>query len=507
MSSRDPDVLVVGSGPNGLVAACTLARHGCRVLVLEANPHRPGGALASEEATLPGFVHDVGAAFFPLARVSPAFRELSLESRGVEWLYGAFESCHVARDGAHAAIARDAELTRQTFGSERDGARWVKQHAWLEGISERLFRALLGPVPSIGAWLALGPANLARLARAFAASSGGLGRRWFESRAARRVLPGLALHADLGPQDGFGAPTALVLALAAGTVGFPVPRGGARSVSNALINLLDELGGRVRLGSRVARVLVHRGRARGVVLADGTEIEARHAVLADTSARSLYLDLLDPGLVPRRVLRKMRRTRPPWGTFKLDLALSQPVPWQSDVARRSAVVHVGESCEALQEFTLEVRSGKLPSHPYLVVGQQSLLDGTRAPGEAHTLYVYTHVPSALESGWGDAAERFSDRVVARIEELAPGFTGTILAKRAVTPETFERQNANLEGGDLGGGSSRLGNQLLFRPVFPYFRHRAPVRGLYLCSSYTHPGGGVHGMCGYNAAHVALEDID
>jgi phytoene dehydrogenase-like protein len=229
--------------------------------------------------------------------------------------------------------------------------------------------------------------------------------------------------------------------------------------------------------------------------------------MADTSAPALCLDLLQGEHQPGFVLRKMRNFPMGFGTFKLDLALSAPVPWTVPEARLSAVVHAGENLDDLSRFVREIRAGQLPERPYLVVGQQSLLDRTRAPQDGQTLYVYSRVPSEVEGGWTAAREAFADRIVDRIEGLAPGFRSLILARKASAPSDLERGNENLRGGDLGGGSNAWNRQLLFRPVFPYFRYRMPVERLYLCSSYAHPGAGVHGMCGYNAARIASRDIE
>jgi phytoene dehydrogenase-like protein len=201
----------------------------------------------------------------------------------------------------------------------------------------------------------------------------------------------------------------------------------------------------------------------------------------------------------------MRNFDQGWGTFKVDFALTAEVPWAVAQARESAVVHAGDSVDDLARFTSEVRAGKLPARPYLVIGQQSLMDPSRAPPGHATLYCYTHVPSSVEGGWDAHRESFADVITARIEELAPGFRTRILARHAVTPDDLQAMNANLVGGDLGGGSNAWNHQLVFRPFFPYFRYRMPVPNVYLCSSYAHPGSGVHGMCGYNAAQIAARD--
>ncbi len=504
---KDPDVLVIGSGPNGLTAACTLAKRGHRVLVLETNPRRPGGALGSEETTRPGFIHDVGAGFFPFGRTSPAFRALDLESAGVTWQTAELESCHPALDGTYACIARDAELSARHFGSARDGEAWAKLAAFHRRVEPDLLEALMDPFPAIAPALRLGVGPLLRVARLFAQSGRRLSSGLFESAAARRVLPGLALHVDVGPDDWFGAGLGYMLGLTASTGGYAVPRGGAQAVANALVTLLERHGGRLRLGAQVSRIVVRGRRARGVVLASGEEIQVSRAILADTSAPSLCLGLLQGEHLPGLVLRQMRNYPLGFGTFKLDLALSGAVPWSVPQARLSAVVHAGESLDDLSRFVHEVRAGHLPERPYLVIGQQSLIDRTRAPQGGQTLYVYSRVPSELEGGWPAARESFADRIVERIEGLAPGFESLILARRAYAPPDLEAMNANLLGGDLGGGSNAWNRQLLFRPVFPYFRYRMPVQRLYLCSSYAHPGAGVHGMCGYNAARIAARDIE
>ena len=342
----------------------------------------------------------------------------------------------------------------------------------------------------------------------FLRSTRGLASRLFESEAARRVLPGLGLHVDVGPGR-------LVRRAASRTCWrSPRPRAAtaSRKAAPSASPTRSSPGSRsaaveIRLGARVTRVLVRGGRAAAVVLEDGTEIAARHAVVADTSPAALLLSMVDEREVPGWVRGFMKRFPQGWGTFKVDWALSGPVPWQVEAARSSAVVHAGESVDDLARFTGEARAGGLPERPYLVIGQQSLADPTRAPAGQHTLYCYTHVPSQLEGGWAAAREGFADRVEARIEELAPGFRASILGRHVMAPPDLEAWNANLVGGDLGGGSNAWHRQLVFRPLFPYFRYRMPVAGLYLCSSYAHPGAGVHGMCGANAAAVAARDAE
>jgi phytoene dehydrogenase-like protein len=474
------------------------------VLVLEAQA-RPGGAVGSEALTRPGFLHDVGAAFFPWAKLSRAFRSLPMQEHGLRWRRAKFDSCHPAPDGSHASIAGDHDLTALHFGSAADGDHWRSIASWYGSIEPQVIGMLLDAVPALGPAARLGPVHLSRLAAVFLSTGRGLSERWFTSPAARRVLPGLALHADVGPDDRFGAALGFMLGMAATTSGYVVPEGGARSITEALVGCLRAYGGTLRLGVRVARVIVSSGRAQGVRLTSGEEIPAR-VVLADTDVAALLLDLVERKHVPARVVEFMKRYPRGWGTFKVDWALDGPVPWSAAVARESAVVHAGDDINDLSRFTAQVRRNELPDNPYLVLGQQSIVDATRAPPGCHTLWAYSRVPSVVAGGWSAQAEGFGDRIDARIEALAPGFRARILARRVVSPDQLHAMNANLVGGDLGGGSNAWNRQLLFRPLFPYFRYRMPVKGLYLCSSYAHPGAGVHGMCGYNAAERVLKDL-
>jgi phytoene dehydrogenase-like protein len=296
------------------------------------------------------------------------------------------------------------------------------------------------------------------------------------------------------------------LALLASINGFPVPVGGARSITQALVRRFKGAGGTLQLATHVDRVIVRQGRAVAVRTSHQEEIPVRRAVLADVTAPALYLKLLDESNVSGWMRRSMRRFRFGWGTFKMDWALSGPVPWSSAEARESAVVHAGDSVDDLITFTRQVRAGRLPANPYLVIGQQSLMDPSRAPPGSQTLWAYSHVPSRIEAGrsdWSSQREAFADRIESRIEGLAPGFRRLIQARAIHAPPDLEAMDENLVGGDLGGGSACWSQQLIFRPAFPYFRYRTPIRGLYLASASTHPGAGVHGACGFNAAHAAL----
>jgi phytoene dehydrogenase-like protein len=497
------DAIVIGSGPNGLSAALTLAQAGWRVRVLEAQP-RPGGALYSIESTLPGYVHDIGAAFFPFAHFSHAFKQFKLDEVGLQWRAGVYESAHPGPDGSCPSIARDPDLAARSFGSDGDAYRWLAR--WQASMGPRLADMLLTPLPEmVFASLKLGIANLFRFGCAGPCTAAGYSRWLFHTEAARRVIPGLSLHVDLGPEDFSSAALGLVLALLAAGSGFQVPVGGARSITDAMLTRLSQHNSTLQLGTRVTNIIVRRGRAVAVRTQNGDEIPARNAILADVGAPTLYLRMLPHQYVGGWVRQSVRRFTYGWGTFKMDWALSGPTPWISAEARQAAVVHAGDSIDDLIRFTNEARAGMLPSNPYLVIGQQSLLDPTRAPAGGQTLWAYSRVPNTMPHGWTHYKEMFADRIEARIEGLAPGFRPLIRARAISAPNDLEAMNENLVGGDLGGGSAQFSHQLFWRPVFPFFRYRTPVKGVYLCSASTHPGAGVHGACGFNAAHIALCD--
>ncbi|MHB1846020.1 MAG: phytoene desaturase family protein [Deltaproteobacteria bacterium] len=496
------DAVVIGSGPNGLTAAATLARAGRSVLVLEAQA-RAGGAVGTLPLTEPGFAHDVGAAFFPFGEVSPAFTALDLAGAGLRFSHAPVESAHLAPDGSCGVISRDVERSVAALGE--DGESWRRLVRWRQRMGQRFVELTLGELPLLGPALRLGPLSLAKLGMAQFESPAAFADR-FWTGPAQRIVPQLALHADLGPDDFGGAAVGLVLALLAASSGFPAAEGGAGRIVDALVARLREAGGELRLQSRVRQVLVREGAVAAVVTEGGLEIETR-SVLADTGAPALLLGLVGEERLPGRLVRSMRRFRYGWGTFKLDWALDGPVPWRAAPAREATVVHTGGDIPALRAFSAEVRANRLPEHPYLVVGQQSLVDPSRAPAGKQTLWAYSHAPAMPDGGWEQAREPFADRIEGELEAHAPGFRKLIRARRIWSPPELAAMNENLVGGDLGGGTAHLERQFFFRPAFPYWRYRMPVRGLYLCSASTHPGPGVHGACGWHAARRALAELE
>jgi phytoene dehydrogenase-like protein len=462
----DQAAVVIGSGPNGLAGALTLARAGFAVQIHEAAP-APGGGVRTEELTLPGFRHDVCSAIHPLGRASPFFRAARLE---LDWVDPPAAVAHPFDDGTAAILERDLmhiELGRDT------GA----------------YRRLVGPI--VFAWeavepLALGPYPpplralrplplLAAAARAALADARSLAESTFETGRARALFAGCAAHSLLPlerrPSAGFG----LALAVLAHVAGWGFPRGGAQAITDALVSELRSAGGELHVASPVDYLP-----AADVVLADVMPAELRR---------------IAP--LPERYDRALRRYRHGPAAFKLDWALDGPIPWRAAECARAATVHLGGTLDEIAASEWGAWRGRPVERPFVILAQHTLFDPTRAPAGKHTAWAYCHVPN----GWsGD----MTAAVEAQVERFAPGFRDLVLARSVTTPADFEARNRNLVGGDINGGTMDLG-QLFTRPVRALNPYRTPLRGVYLCSSATPPGGGVHGMCGYSAALTAVRD--
>ncbi len=496
------DALVVGSGPNGLTAAITMARSGWRVLVLEA-AQSPGGAVATEELTLPGFRHDTYSSVYPAGAASPVFAALPLRRHGLRWVHPAACLAHPLPDGSAAALYRDLDRTVDSLERVHrgDGERWREFAAPFVRHFDALRETMLAGFPPLRgpARLAtgIGPRGMLELTRLLLMPAQALGEELFEDDGTRAWLYGSAIHSD-APLVGAGsAIAAAYLTLLGHGVGWPSPEGGAGRLAAALVAHLRELGGELRTGATVTRIAVRRGRVVGVEI-DGGERVGSRVVVADLMPAALAR--LAGEALPARYMRAMRRYRPGPATLKLDWALDGPIPWTAPQAREAGTVHVGGSApEVLQSTAM---TGGLPERPFLLLGQQSLADPSRAPAGKHTAWAYTHGAQSVD--WRAERDRHVERMEAQIERFAPGFRDLILARHVLGPAELELRNANLRGGDVGGGSYAL-DQLIFRPAPSLSPYRTPVRGLYLGSAATFPGGGVHGVPGRAAARAALAE--
>jgi phytoene dehydrogenase-like protein len=494
------DALVVGSGPNGLTSAITLAQAGWRVLVLEA-AGRPGGALATEELTLAGFRHDTFSAVYPAAAASPVFARMPLGDHGLRWIHPPACLAHPLADGTAVTLYRDVDRTADSLDAVHrgDGERWRDFAAPFMRHFDALRETMLAGFPPIRGPVrlaaGLGPRGVLDFARLLLMPARALGEELFEGEGSRAWLYGSAMHSDVPPSGAGSAIVATYLHLLGHGAGWPSPEGGADSLAQALVSLLSELGGEVRTGARVTRLAAERGRMVGVELEEGERVAAP-VVVADVMPSALAT--LAAEALPVAYARALRRFRPGPATLKVDWALDGPIPWAAEAVREAGTVHVGGS-EA-EMLTLAAMSDTLPERPFLLLGQQSIADPSRAPAGRHTAWAYTHGPRSAD--WDAVRDRHVQRTEAQVERFAPGFRERILARHVLSPADLQRRNVNLVDGDVSGGSNTL-DQLIFRPVASLAPYRTPVRGLYLGSAATFPGAAVHGVPGHAAARLAL----
>jgi phytoene dehydrogenase-like protein len=515
--SGDVDVIVIGGGHNSLVAAGLLAERGRSVLVLEAED-APGGAVKSGEITEPGFTSDLFSAFYPLAAASPVIRSLGLERHGLRWRRSPLAVAHPQADGSCAAIAAEVDETAASLErfAPGDGDAWRSLYAYWERAGGPFIEALLSPFPPVrgGARLAaeLGPHGLLRFGRFALLPVRRLAEERFRGEGGAWLLAGNALHADLTPESAGGGLFGWILCGLGQQHGFPVPEGGAGRLTDSLVARLQAHGGALQCGVRVARVLVRRGRAVGVRTERGEEIAAGEAVLAATGAPALFRELVGEQHLPAGFVDDLRSFHYDSSTVKVDWSLDAPIPWTAPDARRSGVIHVADGMDFLTVVSSQLSRQLIPDRPFLIVGQYSMVDETRQPAGRETAWAYTRVPQSvagdaggeLTGSWDEReTETFVARMEAEIERRAPGFRELIRARHVFTPPKLEAANSNLVGGAVNSGTAQIHQQLVFRPTPGLGRAETPLRGLYLCGASAHPGGGVHGAAGANAARALL----
>lgn len=511
------DAVIIGAGPNGLVAANLLADAGWEVLVLEAAPE-PGGAVKSSELIEPGFVSDHFSAFYPLAVASPIIQGFDLDRFGLRWKTAPLVLANPNASGSCPLISTDLEETVAALedGSPGDGEAWRRMYGLWEEVGEQFIKTLFTPFPPVVSPLRiaakLGPRGLTSFARFMTLPVRRLADETFSGPGGGMLLAGNALHSDLAPESVMSGFYGWFLTCLGQQFGFPVPEKGAGSLIAALIARFESKGGSVECGHQVETIDIERGRAVGVTTRAGDSFGARRAVLADVGAPQLYLDLIGEEHLPSRVKDDIKKFQYDNGTVKLDWALSGPIPWRCEPARRAGTVHVTDSMDHLTELSAQLNMQQIPSKPFLILGQMTVADPSRSPAGTESAWAYAHVPQnpkgdALGTMTGKWDERdteiFTERMENEIEALAPGFKDLVIGRHVMNPITLQEKNANLVGGAVNGGTAQLHQSLIFRPTAGLARPETPIKGLYLASASAHPGGGVHGAPGANAAKAAL----
>jgi phytoene dehydrogenase-like protein len=463
---------VIGAGPNGLAAAIVLAQAGLQLEVFEAEP-QPGGAARTLPLTLPGFLHDFGSAVHPMAASSPFFSSLPLQDHGLEWIHSPAPLAHPLDDGTAVLLERNLSDAEAALGE--DGKQWRRLMGPFAEHWQELAPEILRPVHL----LTRHPLLMARLGVLGFPSAVALSQHWFKNPRTKALFAGLAAHSVLSLDEPLSASFGLVLGVAAHAVGWPIPRRGAGSITDALCGYLASLGGTVQTSMRIDNL---------------SALGNYDVILCDVTPRQLLRiagDRLSPAYG-----RQLEHYRYGPGVFKVDYALSSPIPWKARECQRAATIHLGGTIEEITASEEAMRHGHHAERPFVLLAQPTLFDATRAPEGRHVAWAYCHVPNGSEFD-------MLPRLESQIERFAPGFRDCVLARRVFTPPALEGMDANLVGGDIGGGAVNL-RQFLFRPTRRHYATSS--RNLYLCSSSTPPGGGVHGMCGYNAARLAVSRI-
>ena len=466
------DAVVVGSGPNGLAAAITVAQQGGKVLLIEGKDTL-GGGMRSAELTLPGFTHDICSAIHPLTAASPFFKTLPLAQFGLEWVAPPAELAHPLDGGDAIVVHRSVEATAAALGKDERAYRAL--FGWLTSRYADLFDDLLGPLPLPPRH----PLLLARFGLSALLPAALLTKLRFRGERARALFAGYACHSIMPLQEPITAAFGMMLGVTAHAVGWVFPRGGAQRIADALAAYLRSLGGEIVTGQMIQSL---------------DELPSARAVFLDTTPRQ-FVQITGDRL-PLRYCRQLEHYRYGPGVFKMDFALSAPIPWINPDIAQAATVHLGGTIGEISASEQAAWRGEHAERPFVLLAQHSLFDPTRAPQGNHTVWAYCHVPNG-------STFDMSGRIEAQIERFAPGFRDLILAKTSRTAQAVEAYNPNYVGGDINGGIQDW-RQLFTRPTLRLNPYSTPLKGVYLCSSATPPGGGVHGMCGYHAAHSAME---